>query len=53
MLKKDDKTKQMVYYQVGFLFLYLHVLLIHDTFVGRYWDLHFTCGSHSIYVQNI
>ena len=53
MLKKDDKTKQMVYYQVGFLFLYLHVLLIHDTFVGRYWDVHFTCGSHSVYVQNI
>jgi hypothetical protein len=25
MLKKDDKTKQMVYYQVGFLFFYTEI----------------------------
>lgn len=48
MLKKDDRTKQMVYYQVSSMSLCIYYELGSDENLGRYWDLYLTASCDAI-----
>ena len=51
MLKKDDKTKQMVYYQVRISFL--RGPHSDSLFIGWHWDVCLTGSSYAVYVQGV
>lgn len=47
MLKKDDRSKQMVYYQVRSRRVLINPVIQHDVLIGRYWNIHFAPSRNS------